>query len=143
MSPTQVPVPAESVSEPAATVAAIPSGVRGAFLVDAQQTFADVKVISDWFDRMAGGLSVYCGDTYNHSIHHPSSDAPSQVEELVPVWNEYMQAINDSESCLNWIWDFCDGGGGLLDKDAFWGHRELPASAVSHMEHVLVALEGQ
>ena len=98
-------------------------------------------VIKNWFDAMAGGQSVYCSTIYAHSIHRPTSTAPSTVPELVPIWNEYQAAIADGQLCHQWMVDFCDAGGGTIDTSTFWDRRDLSSSALSHAEHVVQALE--
>jgi hypothetical protein len=37
--------------------------------------------------------------------------------------------------------DFCNAGGGTIDTTTFLDRRELSASALSHAEHVVQALE--
>ncbi len=149
--PTKTPRPTETsipTSPPAPTVSAPTtpppppaSGVAATFLADARQTKDDLVVIKGWFDNMAGGRAVYCSTIYAHSIHRPSSSAPASVPELAPIWNEYQGAIADGQLCLQWMIDFCDQGGGIIDESTFWDRRELSSSALSRAEHVVQALE--
>jgi len=99
--------------------------------------------IKVWFDRLAGGESIACNTVYAHGIHQPASSAPAQVPDLAPSWNEYQAAIADGQKCLQWLVDFCNAGGGTIDKNTFWNRRDLSSSALSHCEHVIQALEGQ
>ncbi len=140
--PTTTPA-AVATRAPAATATPRPagSGVVATFLADARQTQRDLGTIKTWFDRLAGGESIPCSTIYAHSIHRPSSNAPSTVPDLAPTWNEYQAAIADGQTCLQWLVDFCDQGGGVIDEGTFWNRRELSSSALSHCEHVVQALE--
>jgi hypothetical protein len=111
------------------------------FLADARQTQNDLLQVKTWFDRMAGAESVSCATVFAHTIHLPSSTAPAQVPELVPIWNEYQAAIADGQSCHQWLKDFCTQGGGNIDAGSFQDRRTLSSSALSHCEHVVQALE--
>jgi hypothetical protein len=91
---------------------------------------------------MAGGRPVYCTTIFAHSIHRPSSTAPSTVPDLVPIWNEYQAAIADGQICFQWMIDFCNQGGGTVDEATFNDRRGLSSSALSHAEHVVQSLEG-
>jgi hypothetical protein len=131
-------------SRPAtATSAPPPSGVRATFLADARRTEDDLMTVKVWFDRLAGGGRIACDTVYAHSIHRPSSRAPSQDPSLAPTWNEYQTAIADGQTCLQWLVDFCDAGGGTIDQATFWDRRELSSRALSRCEHVVQELEGE
>jgi hypothetical protein len=138
--PTDIPKP---TSPPAPTVPTAPpvSGVASTFLADARQTKEDLLTIKTWFDKLAGGESVYCSTVYGHTIHRPASTAPSTVPDLVPTWSEYQAAIADGQTCFQWMIDFCDQGGGVIDTATFWNRRDLSSSALSHAEHVVQELE--
>ncbi len=112
-----------------------------AFLTDARQTQDNLLSVKVWFDRMAGGETIPCNTVFEHGIHRPSSTAPAQVPDLVPIWNEYQTAIADGQQCLDWLVNFCAGGGGNINMGDFWGRRDLSSSALSHAEHVVQALE--
>jgi hypothetical protein len=129
--PTLPPKPAATAAPPPAT----------GFLSDARQTKDDLLSIKIWFDKVAGGESVSCSTIFAHTIHRPASTVPPADSDLVPIWNEYQAAINDGQTCLQWLVDFCDQGGGMVDAGTFWGLRDLSSSALSHAEHVVQALE--
>ncbi len=145
--PTETPLPTDtpeptSPPQPTATAAPPPaSGVAAIFLADARQTKEDLLTIKIWFDRLAGGENVSCATVYDHTIHRPASTAPSSVPDLVPTWNEYQAAIADGQTCFQWMIDFCDQGGGVIDTGTFWDRRDLSSSALSHAEHVVQELE--
>lgn len=132
--PTRTPAPAAPTAPPS-------SGVVSTFLADARRTQADLNTIKVWFDRLAGGETILCRTVYAHSIHRPSSTAPGTVPDLAATWNEYQAAIADGQTCLQWLIDFCDQGGGVIDEGTFWNRRDLSSSALSHCEHVVQALE--
>ncbi len=132
--PTRTPAPASPTTPPS-------SGVVSTFLADARQTQEDLVTIKVWFDRLAGGERIPCSTVYAHSIHRPSSTAPGTVPDLAATWNEYQSAIADGQTCLQWLIDFCDQGGGVIDEGTFWNRRDLSSSALSHCEHVVQALE--
>jgi hypothetical protein len=131
------PSPAQATNPPPA----VPVGVVGTFLADSQRTQADLSEIKIWFDRLAAGERVQCSTVSQHAIHTPSSTAPATVEELVPIWNEYQQAIAQGQQCFQWLLDFCASGGGMMDVETFWDQRTVSANALSHVEHVVHALE--
>jgi hypothetical protein len=143
--PTAAPSPQPATESPptapAATVPPPSSGVVAAFLTDARQTQDDLMAVKVWFDRLAGGETIPCATVYGHGIHLPSSMAPGQVADLVPIWNEYQVAIADGQQCLQWLVDFCNAGGGNIGAGDFWNRRDLSSSALSHCEHVVQALE--
>ncbi len=138
--PTDTPKPT-SPPEPAIPPAPPVSGVASTFLADVRQTKEDLLTIKIWFDKLAGGESVSCATVYGHTIHRPASTAPSTVPDLVPTWNEYQAAIADGQTCFQWMIDFCDQGGGVIDTATFWNRRDLSSSALSHAEHVVQELE--
>lgn len=121
--------------------AAPSSAVVGAFLSDVRLTYSDLLEIKVWFDRLAGGEIISCETALTHSIHLPRSSAPASAAELAGIWAEYQQAISDGGLCLQWLVDFCEAGGGLIDAATFWDRRGLSAAALSHVEHVTQALE--
>lgn len=144
--PTRAPLPTDTPTPlpppPLTDVPAPPSGgVRATFLADARQTQSDLLEVKIWFDRLAGGETVSCATVIAHSIHRPSSAAPAQVADLVPIWNEYQAAIANGQQCLQWLVDFCSQGGGNIDAGTFWDRRGLSSDALSHCEHVVQALE--
>jgi len=146
--PTPVPPATTPTSTPPApTTPAVtappPSGVVATFLADARRTQNDLLEIKVWFDRLAGGERIPCSTVYAHAIHRPSSTTPAQVPDLVSTWNEYQAAIADGQRCLQWLVDFCNAGGGVIDYSTFWDRRALSSSALSHCEHVVQALEGR
>jgi hypothetical protein len=111
------------------------------FLTDARQTRDDLLAVKVWFDRLAGGETIQCSTVFGHGIHIPSSVAPAQVPDLVPIWNEYQAAIADGQQCLQSLVEFCAGGGGTFGAGDFWTRRDLSSSALSRSEHVVQALE--
>lgn len=144
--PTRTTAPATpkpAPTTPTPTTARGGSGVVATFLADARQTQRDLMTIKVWFDRLAGGETIYCSTVYAHSIHHPSSSDPAQDPSLVATWNEYQAAIADGEKCLQWLVDFCRAGGGVIDEATFWDRRSLSSSALSHCEHVVQDLESR
>ncbi len=132
--PTAPPATAPPAAPPSSDVVA-------AFLIDARQTQNDLMAVKVWFDRLAGGETIPCATAYEHGIHLPSSMAPGQVGDLVPIWNEYQVAIADGQLCLQWLVEFCNAGGGNIGTGDFWSRRDLSSSALSHVEHVVQALE--
>lgn len=141
--PTPKPVTPENTPvPPTVTPAPLSSSTVSAFLSDARQTKESLNTIKIWFDRLAGGESIACSTVYGHAIHRPSSSAPSQVPELSPTWNEYQTAITEGQRCLQWMIDFCEGGGGTIDESTFWDRRDLSSQALSRCERVVRTLEG-
>jgi cytoskeletal protein RodZ len=145
--PAATAPPATATSAPQVEATAVPpaasSGVVATFLADSRQTQADLTEIKIWFDRLAASERVMCSTVFDHSIHTPASTAPSTVDDLVPIWNEYQQAIAEGQQCFQWLLDFCASGGGTMDAGTFWDRRTLSANALSHAEHVVQALEGR
>jgi len=144
--PTSTPAPPRPAATPAAsrpvpTNTPAGSGVVSTFLADARRTQRDLMEIKVWFDRLAGGETIYCSTVYAHSIHRPSSTAPARDPSLVATWNEYQAAIEDGQKCLQWLVDFCKAGGGVIDEATFWDRRALSSSALSRCEHVVQDLE--
>lgn len=116
--------------------------MKATFLADARRTEDDLVTIKVWFDRLAGGERIACNTVYAHTIHRPTSNAPRRDPSLARTWSEYQAAIADGQTCLQWLVDFCDAGGGTIDETTFWDRRELSSSALSRCEHVVQALEG-
>jgi hypothetical protein len=155
--PAGAPAPADTPlpGEPTATSAPTPPSdeVAATFLTDARQTLDDLMEIKIWFDRWIGGEFgrteggqpvAYCSTMYLHTIHVPSSTAPAQVPELAATWNEYQVAIAEGQEFLQWLVDICDQNIGAEEEfriEDFFERRELSASALSHCEHVVQALE--
>ncbi len=132
--PTAPPATAPPAAPPSSDVVAV-------FLTDARQTREDLLAVKVWFDRLAGGETIQCGTVFEHSIHVPSSMAPAQVPDLVPIWNEYQIAIADGQQCFQSLVEFCAGGGGTFNLGEFWTRRDLSSNALSRGEHVVQALE--
>ena len=145
--PTHTPIPtmpSTATLPPLPTATPMPppvSGVAAAFLNDARQTTADLLEVKVWFDRLAGSESVSCAIVFDHSIHQPVSTAPAADPDLVGIWHEYQAAMAIGQDCLNWLVDFCAGGGGTIGGNDFWDRRQSTSRALSQAEHVVQALE--
>ncbi|MCX7683445.1 MAG: serine/threonine protein kinase, partial [Anaerolineae bacterium] len=65
--PTRTPARPKPVpTTPTSTSAPPGSGVVATFLADARRTQRDLMTIKVWFDRLAGGETIYCSTVYAH-----------------------------------------------------------------------------